>query len=180
MSIIDTIKRMGMIQDDDYYEQQNDQDNDLPSRRSSYHSTPENAARKTTRDSNSERPRKSSSKDSYEKSTGSNAKGRTDEGNLVDMKASSEMKVVLRTPEIYHDAYQICDDLKENKTVVINFEKCNKTVSEKILCFLLGVSYAKGGQLNGISQNNYILTPYNVKIDGEFKDEMEKNGYFFG
>ena len=44
--------------------------------------------------------------------------------------------------------------------------------------FVSGASYALGGDIQKISNMIFLVTPYNVGILGDFKDELKSKGIF--
>ena len=98
---------------------------------------------------------------------------------VVDIHTTAKLQVVLKKPEHFDEATAIADELLEKRTVVLNLEATAKEHAGKLLCFLSGVAYANGGKLKKISNNTYIITPYNVDVMGDLLDELENNGMFF-
>lgn len=103
-----------------------------------------------------------------------------DKNKVVNINATTKLKVVLVRPEIFEDASSIADHLIDRKTVVLNLESTNRDVARRLLIFLSGVAYANNGQIKRIVNNTFIVTPYNVDVmGGDLIDELENNGIFF-
>lgn len=98
---------------------------------------------------------------------------------VVNIHATTQLKVVLVKPEHFEDATTVADHLNEKRTVVLNLESTNKDVSRRLIDFLSGVAYANNGQIKRVANSTYIITPYNVDIMGDLLDELESNGVFF-
>lgn len=98
---------------------------------------------------------------------------------VVNINATTQLKVVLVKPERFESASDIADQLKEKRTVVLNLESTNKDVSRRLIDFLSGVAYAGEGKIKKVSANTYIITPYLVEIEGDLIDELENNGMYF-
>lgn len=152
MSIIDDIKRMihPMSDEDDDY----DIDFDQPE--SPFVDERERSAR-------SERPSVVDSR----------------RGKVVNIHATTQLKVVLVKPELFENAKEIADHLKEKRTVVVNLESTQKDVARRLVDFLSGVAYAGEGKIKKVAANTYIITPYHVDIEGDLIDELENNGLYF-
>ncbi len=91
---------------------------------------------------------------------------------------SKQMQVVLVKPSRFEDATSIADYLKDNKTVVLNLENANREVSRRLIDFLSGTSYAKGGNIKKVAHSTYIFTPNNVDVLGDLiLDELDGNIY---
>lgn len=96
---------------------------------------------------------------------------------VVNIKATTQLQVVLVKPELFTDAKQIADHLMANKTVVLNLESATEANRRRIIDFLVGVAYAQNGNIKPVANQTYIVTPYNVGFVGdEFVGELENNG----
>ena len=98
---------------------------------------------------------------------------------VVNIHATTQLKVVLVKPERFENASEIADHLKEKRTVVLNLESTNKDVARRLIDFLSGVAYAGEGKIKKVAANTYIITPYQVDIEGDLIDELENNGLYF-
>jgi cell division inhibitor SepF len=98
---------------------------------------------------------------------------------VVNINATTQLKVVLVKPERFEDASAIADHLNSKRTVVLNLESTNKEVSRRLVDFLSGVAYANNGKIQRVANSTFIITPYNVDIMGDLLDELESNGAFF-
>ena len=97
---------------------------------------------------------------------------------VVNIHATTQLKVVLVKPERFENASEIADHLKEKRTVVLNLESTNKDVARRLIDFLSGVAYAGEGKIKKVAANTYIITPYSVDIMGDLIDELENNGLY--
>ena len=100
-------------------------------------------------------------------------------GKVVNIHATTQLKVVLVKPERFENASEIADQLKDKRTVVLNLESTNKDVARRLIDFLSGVAYAGEGKIKKVAANTYIITPYHVDIEGDLIDELENNGLYF-
>ena len=98
---------------------------------------------------------------------------------VVNIHATTQLKVVLVKPERFENASEIADHLKEKRTVVLNLESTNKDVARRLIDFLSGVAYAGEGKIKKVAANTYIIPPYSVDIMGDLIDELENNGLYF-
>ena len=98
---------------------------------------------------------------------------------VVNIHATTQLKVVLVKPERFENASEIADHLREKRTVVMNLESTNKDVARRLIDFLSGVAYAGEGKIKKVAANTYIITPYSVDIMGDLIDELENNGLYF-
>ena len=98
---------------------------------------------------------------------------------VVNIGATSQMKVVLVKPDRFETAAEIADHLREKRAVLMNLEQTNKDISRRLIDFLSGVAYAQDGKIKRVAANTYIITPYNVDLMGDdLMDELETNGVY--
>ena len=104
--------------------------------------------------------------------------GAQKKNKVVNIHATTQLKVVLVKPERFENASEIADHLKEKRTVVLNLESTNKDIARRLIDFLSGVAYAGEGKIKKVAANTYIITPYHVDIMGDLIDELENNGLY--
>ena len=98
---------------------------------------------------------------------------------VVNIHATTQLKVVLVKPERFENASEIADHLKDKRSVVLHLESTNKDVARRLVDFLSGVAYAGEGKIKKVAANTYLITPYHVDIEGDLIDELENNGLYF-
>ncbi len=98
---------------------------------------------------------------------------------VLNIHTTTQLQVVLVKPERFEASQEIADHLKERRTVVLNLESTNKETARRILDFLSGVAYAQEGNLKRVATGTYIVTPYNVNIQGDLLNELENSGLYF-
>ena len=86
---------------------------------------------------------------------------------VVNIHATTQLKVVLVKPERFETASEIADHLKEKRTVVINLESTHKDIARRLIDFLSGVAYSIDGQLKRVANNTFVITPHNVDVSGD-------------
>ncbi|MBQ2941062.1 MAG: cell division protein SepF [Clostridia bacterium] len=97
---------------------------------------------------------------------------------VVNITSTTQFKVVVIQPESFEEAREIAENLKANKPVIVNLEKIEKEQARRMVDFVSGASYALGGDIQKISNMIFLVTPYNVGILGDFKDELKNKGIF--
>ncbi len=97
---------------------------------------------------------------------------------VVKIHTTAQLKLVVMQPESFDDARDIANHLKSKKPVVMNLEFVEKDVARRIVDFLSGAVYALDGNIQKVSNGIFIITPYNVGIMGDFKDELRNKGIF--
>ena len=106
------------------------------------------------------------------------AEGTSKKNKVVNIHATTQLKVVLVKPERFEDASTIADHLNNKRTVVLNLESTNKDIARRLIDFLSGVAYAGEGKIKRVANSTYIITPYHVDIEGDLIDELENNGLY--
>ena len=105
--------------------------------------------------------------------------GAQKKNKVVNIHATTQLKVVLVKPDRFENASEIADQLKDKRTVVLNLESTNKDVARRLVDFLSGCAYALDGKIKKIAISTYIITPYNVDFVGDnLMDELENNGVY--
>lgn len=97
---------------------------------------------------------------------------------VVKIHTTAQLKLVVMQPETFDDARDIANHLKSKKPVVMNLEFVEKDIARRIVDFLSGAVYALDGNIQKVSNGIFIITPYNVGIMGDFKDELKNKGIF--
>ena len=125
-------------------------------------------------------PTQRSGRDSYDDRRDDRRSGSDDRrsSKVVNIHATTQLKVVLVKPERFENASEIADHLREKRTVVLNLESTNKDIARRLIDFLSGVAYAGDGKIKKVSANTYIITPYSVDLMGDLIDERESSGLY--
>ena len=105
--------------------------------------------------------------------------GANKSSKVVNINATTKLKVVLVKPKHFEEASDIADHLNNKRTVVLNLEDADKEVSRRLVDFLSGVAYANNGQIQRVANSTFIITPYNVDIMGDLMGELKSNGAFY-
>lgn len=88
---------------------------------------------------------------------------------------NTNSKVMVVEPEFFNDAPAICDNLKNQKTVVVNLENADYEDGRKIFDFLNGAVYALDGTVQKISENVFILAPSSVDVITDDIESIHKD-----
>lgn len=86
---------------------------------------------------------------------------------------SAPMQMKLIRPTTFADGQIIANALMENHPVLIHLENATKEVSHDLVCFLTGVVYAIGGQIQPVSETTYMLSPHSMEIAEEVIESEE-------
>ena len=96
---------------------------------------------------------------------------------VVNINATTQLKVVLVKPERFENASEIADHLRDRRAVLLNLEKTDPAVARRLIDFLSGVAYAQDGKIRRVASATYIITPFNVDLMGDQLDDMESGEF---
>ncbi|MCD8037115.1 MAG: cell division protein SepF [Clostridiales bacterium] len=100
----------------------------------------------------------------------------TQQPQVVDFnKSQNTQQVVIMKPECYNDAQGICDNIKAKRPVVVNLEKVEYPVAQRIMDFLSGTCYSLEGSIQRVSTNIFIIAPVNFDIASDTREEPKLN-----
>ncbi|MCD2345192.1 cell division protein SepF [Clostridium guangxiense] len=97
---------------------------------------------------------------------------------VVNIHTANSIKVSIVKPSDYDEATQICDDLKNRKIVVVNVSELEPKIAQRLLDFMGGASYVLNGELQEIEKGVYLLSPSNVEVSKDLKNELSSKGIF--
>lgn len=94
---------------------------------------------------------------------------------VVGMPGMQQVRVVISQPSTFEQSEEICEHLKEKKSVILNLEYVNKDVARRIIDFVSGAAYALDGNMQKISNAIFLVAPFNYEITNEVMKEDIKN-----
>lgn len=97
---------------------------------------------------------------------------------IVSINTASSSKVVISRPKSYEESQVIVDNLKSRKIIIVNLSNVENKEGQRILDFLIGAIYALEGNLQSVDDSVFILTPSNVEVSNELKNELSSKGIF--
>ena len=89
------------------------------------------------------------------------------ENRTIQMKTTTEVRVVVIEPTSFDDSQKVADFLRNDQPVVVNFETTEQTVRKRMTDFISGTIYALNGTIRTIGPNILVCAPRNVDIDAE-------------
>ena len=101
-----------------------------------------------------------------------------DYGYEEPMKKNTPARIVLVRAKHFSEAKRIADNLKQERSIVINFEDMDKSEAQRTLDFLSGTTFAKGGDIQKISHCTYIFTVGPVDLNGRIEEIKDTDSYF--
>ena len=101
--------------------------------------------------------------------------GKRNNNKIVSMPQMQQVKMVISQPTSFEQSENICDLLKEKKSVIVNLEYVNKDVARRIVDFISGGVYALDGHIQKISNSIFLIAPMNYEITNEMAREEIKS-----
>ncbi|MBQ9267150.1 MAG: cell division protein SepF [Clostridia bacterium] len=99
----------------------------------------------------------------------------TKKSKVVGMPGVPQVKVIISQPSTFEQSEEICEHLKEKKSVIVNLEYVNKDVARRIIDFISGSVYALDGNIQKISNSIFLVAPFNYEITNEVVKDDIKN-----
>jgi len=94
-------------------------------------------------------------------------------------KGESKADVIVCHPKDVGESAKVCDSIRRNKLCVVNLAGMERGMAQRIADFLGGACYAVDGSIHRVSKDIFIIVPEGVRIAGDIKEELEKDGYVF-
>ena len=96
-------------------------------------------------------------------------------GKVVGMPGMQQVKVIISQPSTFEQSEEICEHLKDKKSIIVNLEYVNKDVARRIVDFISGAVYGLDGNIQKISNSIFLVAPFNYEITNEVMKEDIKN-----
>ncbi|MBD7913636.1 cell division protein SepF [Clostridium sp. Sa3CUN1] len=97
---------------------------------------------------------------------------------VVNIHTASTAKVMVTKPANYDDAREISDAIKARKIVLVNATTLETKVAQRLVDFISGSCYVLGATLQEIEHRVYLLSPSNVEVTNELKNELSSKALF--
>lgn len=94
---------------------------------------------------------------------------------VVNMPQVQQIKMVISQPTTFEQSEEICNYLKDRKSVIVNLEYVNKDVARRIVDFISGAVHALDGHIQKISNSIFLIAPINYEIANEMAREEIRN-----
>ena len=87
----------------------------------------------------------------------------------------SQVRMKICKPTSFEQSEEICNELKERKSIIVNLEYVNKDVARRIVDFISGSVHALDGHIEKISNSIFLVAPVNYEIVNDLAREEIKN-----
>ena len=94
---------------------------------------------------------------------------------VVSMPQPQQIKMVITQPTSFEQSEEICNYLKEKKSIIVNLEYVNKDVARRIVDFISGGVHALDGHIQKVSNAIFLVAPVNYEIASDLAREEIKN-----
>ena len=94
---------------------------------------------------------------------------------VVSMPQTNQIKMVISQPTTFEQSEEICNYLKERKSIIVNLEYVNKDIARRIVDFISGGVHALDGHIQKVSNSIFLVAPTNYEISNEMAREEIKN-----
>lgn len=94
---------------------------------------------------------------------------------ITTMPGVTQVKMNISQPTSFEQSQEICEYLKEKRSVIVNLEYVNKDVARRIVDFISGAVYAVDGHIQKVSNSIFLIAPYNYEITNEMAKEELRN-----
>jgi cell division inhibitor SepF len=103
-------------------------------------------------------------------------KGR--KNKVVSIHSGINAKIVVMEPSEFDEITTICDCLKNKKIVIVNLNNVDTKLAQRFVDFTGGAAYALDGEIQEVSSGILLITPCNVDVSSDVKDELSGKGLF--
>jgi cell division inhibitor SepF len=133
------------------------------------------------RELNASESGREASTSSTKRSAPLNAQGTVNsQGKVVNIRTQQQLNVHLMDPKSFEDVQEATLQLRSGKPVVVNMSEIEKELAQRLLDFISGSVFALDGQIQKVGHMIYLLTPSNVGITGDHRNEETRSrGYQF-
>lgn len=94
---------------------------------------------------------------------------------IVNLPQVQAVKMVITQPTSFEQSEEICNYLKDKKSIIVNLEYVNKDVARRIIDFLSGGVHALNGHIQKVSNSIFLIAPVNYDIESDLAREELKN-----
>lgn len=99
---------------------------------------------------------------------------RSRRGSLVSLPGSHQIKVMLVEPNAFEEVQRVADHLKNRRPVILNLERAEKEMGQRVLNFLSGTIYALNGNMHRVGNGIFFFAPSNVELVSTSRDEWRE------
>ncbi len=87
-------------------------------------------------------------------------------------------QVHVMEPTGFNDAQDLGDRLKSNQPVILNLQRVDRDLQRRLIDFSSGLAYALGGHMSKAADQVFLITPSNVEVSDEEKEQLQARGLY--
>jgi len=87
-------------------------------------------------------------------------------------------RVYVMEPTGFNDAQDVGDRLKSNQPVILNLQRVDRDLQRRLIDFSSGLAYALGGHMSKAADQVFLITPSNVDVSEEEKEQLQARGLY--
>lgn len=95
--------------------------------------------------------------------------------NKVVNMPQTQVRMVISQPTSFEQAEEICNYLKNKKSVIVNLEYVNKDIARRIVDVMSGAVQALDGHIQKVSNSIFLIAPTYYEISTEMARDEIKN-----
>ncbi|HHV63865.1 MAG TPA: cell division protein SepF [Peptococcaceae bacterium] len=99
--------------------------------------------------------------------------------SVVSIHTQKQVRVIVVEPVSFEDAQSIAEHLKARKAVILNLEQTDINISQRLVDFICGATYALGGNMQKVGNGIFLFVPNNVDISGELSYKSGDQDYLW-
>ena len=84
----------------------------------------------------------------------------------------------LVTPQDFADAQRIADRLRADEPVIVDLQSCGRELSERLIDFCSGLTYALEGGLEYVGENVILLAPRGAELSSDDPGAVQERPFF--
>ena len=100
------------------------------------------------------------------------------QGKVVPISAPLDRKVIIRSPQNILEIKELVDHLRSRSTVIMNVEKIDSALAQRMVDFLSGAVYSIDGDMEKLSAGVIIAVPNGIDLTADLKDDYNNKGLF--
>ena len=89
------------------------------------------------------------------------------QASVVSIHTQKQVRVIVVEPVSFEEAQSVAEHLKARKSVILNLERTDINLSQRLVDFISGTTYALGGNMQKVGNGIFLFVPNNVDISGE-------------
>ncbi|MEG1335040.1 MAG: cell division protein SepF [Clostridiales bacterium] len=98
--------------------------------------------------------------------------------HISEEKKSSPVQMVLVKAKRFAEVERIAENLKQRRSVIVNFACMDSAQAQRTIDFLSGTTFAMSGSIQRVSSNTFIFAVGQVDLVGRIEEMKDKESYF--